>query len=69
MNDNSNYPIVNAAPLARKVYDVTDGCGIIFGACGLPCHKKFIMEPEFLVVEDTNLCGLNRFRIPYGVQC
>ena len=46
----------------EKEYDVSDWCSI---AC---CTKqKYILEPEFLLIQTTsNCCGNNTRRIPYG---
>ena len=46
----------------KKEFDVTDWCSV------LCCTKqKYIMEPDFLLIETTSTCcGNNTRRIPYG---
>jgi hypothetical protein len=49
------------APFVHKEYDVSCCLQPLF--CTGTVYK---LEPEFLVIEESSLCGINRHRVPYG---
>jgi hypothetical protein len=53
-------------PFPHKEYDITNICGQIFVCFGGPYKSILNLEPEFAVIEETTICGVNRRRVPYG---
>jgi hypothetical protein len=55
-----------ANSFTHKEYDMTNYCLYMCVPFGAPYSSTLSLEPEFVVIEDVNICGANRRRVAYG---